>query len=235
MPDAPTGTDTLSVYRAGVTWLVGLSSAAVGGAFLNFDKVAIAPWPIRLIFFLAALAFGISVACGIQYFFWLNYTGNQIEKRTEIDNVLASATAPQAKKDGATADRPAVVHEIQKAWHEIESWHWRTGRAFDVGMGAAGLLLLAGVIWGAPPKTETGAAGIQNFLMNPSELQSTNPYEVVQSAMHATRHGREAHTFLLDRKMGAIWQMRCKKDSDVVEFHRVHRYDFDGKAEDPKP
>jgi len=63
---------------------VGLSGAAVGGAFLNFDKVAPAPWPVRLIFFLSALAFGISIACGIQYFFWLNYAGNQSEKRTQL-------------------------------------------------------------------------------------------------------------------------------------------------------
>src|SRR5882724_3322901 len=154
MPDAATGTDTLSAYRAGITWLVGLSGAAVGGAFLNFDKVAPAPWPVRLIFFLSALAFGISIACGIQYFFWLNYAGNQSEKRTQIDNVLASSTASQTDKDRATTARPAVVEEIRKAWQEIPSWHERTGRAFDTGMGVAGLLLLAGVIWGGPPKTE---------------------------------------------------------------------------------
>jgi hypothetical protein len=235
MPDAATGTDTLSVYRAGVTWLVGLSGAAVGGAFLNFDKVAPAPWPIRLIFFLAALAFGISVACGIQYFFWLNYAGNQIEKRARIDNALASATASQQEKDRATAARPEVVEEIRKAWEEIPSWHERTGRAFDTGMGVAGLLLLAGVIWGAPPKTDSSAGGIQNFLTNPSEPPSANPYEVVLSAVHATPHGKEAHTFLLDKKTGAIWQMKCAKNSDDVEFHRIHRFGFDGKAEDPQP
>lgn len=235
MPDAMTGTDTLSVYRAGVTWLVGLSSAAVGGAFLNFDKVASAPWPIRLLFFFAALAFGISVACGIQYFFWLNYAGNQIEKRTQIDHIVASATAPQLDKDRATAARPAVVEEIRKAWQEISSWHGRTGRAFDVGMGAAGLLLLTGVIWGAPPKPDSNGAGIQNFLTNPSEPQPGNLYEVVQSAVHATRHGREAHTFLLNKKTGAIWQMKCTKNSDEVEFHRIHRFGFTGNTEDPQP
>jgi hypothetical protein len=235
MPETAMGTDTLSVYRAGVTWFVGLSGAAVGGAFLNFDKIATAPWLIRVIFFGAAVAFGISMACGIQYFFWLNYAGNQIEKRTQIDNALASLTASQAEKDRATLARLPVVEEIRKAWEEIPSWHKRTGRAFDTGMGMAGLLLLAGVIWGAPPKTDSSSAGVQNFLTNPPEPQSTNLYEVVQSAVHATRHGREAHTFLLDKRTGAIWQMKCTKNSDEVEFHRIHRSGFDGKADDPLP
>jgi hypothetical protein len=233
MPEAATGTDTLSVYRAGVTWLVGLSAAAVGGAFANFDKVATAPWQVRGIFFLAALSFGISVGSGIQYFFWLNYGGNQIEKRTQIDNVLANPNAVQVDKDRATAARPGVVEEIRKAWEEIPSWHKRTGRAFDVGMGAAGLLLLAGLIWGGPPKTDTTAAGLQTILTNPPD--SPAAFEIVLSAVHETRHGKEAHTFLLDKKTGAIWQMKCAKNSDDVEFHRVQRLGFDGKAENPTP
>jgi hypothetical protein len=235
MLDTATGSDTLSVYRAGVVWFVGLSGAAVGGAFLNFDKIATAPFLIRLIFFSAALAFGISMACGIQYIFWLNYAGNQIEKRTQIDNVLATSNASQAEKDRATLARPPVVEEIRKAWEEIPPWHKRMGRAFDFGIGFAGLLLLAGVIWGAPPKADSSSASVQNFLTNPPEPQSTNRYEVVQSAVHATRHGREAHTFLLDKRTGAIWQMKCTKNSDEVEFHRIHRSGFDGKADEPLP
>jgi hypothetical protein len=148
--------------------------------------------------------------------------------------VLASSTASQTDKDRATEARPAVVEEIRKAWQEIPPWHERTGRAFDIGMGVAGLLLLAGVIWGGPPKTESTAAGIQNILTNPPELPAGG-YEIVQSAKHATRHGKEAHTFLLDKKTGAIWQMKCAKNSDDVEFHRVHRFGFDGNAEDLQP
>jgi len=82
---------------------------------------------------------------------------------------------------------------------------------------------------GGPPKTESTAAGIQNILTNLPEAPAAG-YEIVQSALHATRQGKEAHTFLLDKKTGSIWQMKCTKTSDDVEFHRVHRFGFDGKA-----
>ncbi len=73
------------------------------------------------------------------------------------------------------------------------------------------------------------AGGVQNFLANPAEA-SPSGYEIVQSAVHATRHGKEAHTFLLDKKTGAVWQMICQPKSDVVEFQRVRRIGLDEKS-----
>jgi|SRR6267142_19528 len=236
MPDQDAGgaADTISVYRAGAVWIVGLSGAAVAGAFVNFDKVAPAPLPVRIIFFLAAAAFGVSVAFGIEYYFWLNYAANQMDARKQRDAIIADPNAESGKKERAKESKATVQEKVTKAFQQIEVWQKRTRISFYVGLGIASLLLLIGALGGAPPKSDATAAGIQNILTNPSELPAGG-YEIVQSAEHATRHGKEAHTFLLDKKTGAIWQMKCTKNSDDVEFHRVHRFGFDGKAEDPQP
>jgi hypothetical protein len=58
------------------------------------------------------------------------------------------------------------------------------------------------------------------------------PYDIVQSAVHTTRHERKAHTFLVNKDSGEVWQMLCHKNDDQVEFHKIHRYGFDGKPDD---
>ena len=232
--DAGGATDTISVYRAGAVWIVGLSGAAVAGAFLNFDKVATALLPVRIIFFAAAAAFGLSVAFGIEYYFWLNYAANQMDARKQRDAIIADPHAENPTKEKAKESKAEIQQKVTKAFEQIDVWQRRTRKSFYAGLGIAALLLLIGALGGAPPKTDATAGGIQNFLTNPPEAPAAG-YEVVQSAEHATRHGKEAHTFLLDKKTGAIWQMKCAKNSDDVEFHRVHRFGFDGKAEDPQP
>lgn len=236
MPDQDAGgaTDTISVYRAGATWIVGLSGAAVAGAFLNFDKVATAPLLVRIIFFAAAAAFGVSVAFGIEYYFWLNYAANQMDARKQRDTIIADPNADNEKKGRAKESKAEVQQKVTKAFQQIDVWQKRTRISFYAGLGIASLLLLIGALGGAPPKTDATAPGIQNILASLPELPAAE-YEIVQSAQHATRHGKEAHTFLLEKKTGAIWQMKCAKNSDAVEFHRVHRFGFDDKAEDPQP
>src|SRR5712664_2667944 len=96
MPESATPNDTLSVYRAALTWLVGLSAAAVAGAFLNFDKVSSAPLLVRIVFFLAAAAFVLTTCFGVQYFFWLNHISNRLEARTAV-RALREAEETKAK------------------------------------------------------------------------------------------------------------------------------------------
>jgi len=233
MPEPPAGNDTISVYRAAATWLVGLSAAAVGGAFLDFDKVASAPLYVRLAYFLTAVIFGFSIVFGIEHFYWLNYAGNQRERRMQIDAVLSDQNATAEDKEKARKAREQVIKNIDGAWTEIASWYKRTRGTFTAGMIGAALVLLLGVLEGSPPKADSG--GIQNVITNPAPNLDAPFYEIVNSAVHATRHGREAHTFLLDKKSGVAWQMKCKKGSDDVEFHRVHRLDFNGQPDDPAP
>jgi hypothetical protein len=59
-----------------------------------------------------------------------------------------------------------------------------------------------------------------------------NRFVIVQSAVHRTAHGREAHTFLLDQEKGATWVMTCSTQG-VVEFDRVKTLGLNGAPEDP--
>lgn len=224
--------DTLSVYPPSVTWLVGLSGAAVGGAFLNFDKVSASPWWVRLVFFLAVAAFSVAVYYGVHYIFYLNEVANQTERATLIAKALQGASDEQKQKLDAQA---AQANEaIDEAWENVGDAHDYSIPAFGVGMALSVLLLGFAMLAGPLPKP--GEAGTQNFISVPRDAASsaTPAFEITQSAVHATGHGREAHTFLLNQQSGDVWQMICRKP-DEVEFRRVHRIGFNGQAEDPLP
>jgi hypothetical protein len=228
----PTGTDTISSYRATVTWILGIAAAAVAGAFLNFDKVAATSYWVRLIYFLSAAGFGAAIVCGIQYVNWLNYAANQDEKRMWADGRIADASISEDDKAKWKAQRTEAWKKYAGAWDKMASWHAWMNLAMIFGIAFAALLLFVGVIWGAPRPNPATAPGIQNFLSNPPEPGITE-YEIVQSAVHLTRHGKEAHTFLLDKKTGAVWQMVCQPNSDLVEFQRVRRMELNEKPADP--
>jgi hypothetical protein len=230
---SPTGTDTISSYRATVTWIVGIASAAVAGAFLNFDKVAATGFWVRLIYFLSAAGFGAAIVCGIRYLNWLNYAANQDEKRMWADGRIADPNVSADTKEKWKERQTDAWEKYANAWVQMASWHSWMNWAMTFGIAFASLLLFAGVIWGAPHTNPAATGGIQNFLSNPQSTSSSE-YEIVQSAVHATRHGKEAHTFLLEKKTGAVWQMICQPKSDVVEFQRVRRMGLDGKSSEPE-
>jgi putative transposase len=216
---SPTGTDTISSTRTTVTWIVGFAAAAVAEAFLNFEKVAATTFWVRLIYFLSAAGFGAAILCGIRYLNWLNYAANQDEKRMWADGRIDEKNTSEEDKAKSKEQRS-------------ESWK-RMNRAMTFGIAFAALLLLAGVISGAPHLNPGTAGGVQNFLSNPPEPNVTE-YEIVQSAVRATWHGKEAHTFLSDKKTGAVWQMVCQPKSDVVEFQRVRRLGLDRSQSEPE-
>jgi len=224
--------DTLAVYPPSVTWLVGLSGAAVGGAFLNFDKVSAAPWWVRLVFFLAAAAFSVAVYFGVHYIFYLNEVANQNERTALIVKALPGATDEQKLKLSAQAEQ--ANEAIDEAWKNVGDAHNYSIPAFGIGMALSVVLLGLAVMAGPLPKP--GEGGTQNFISVPSDVKSSAAYqfEITQSAVHVTGHGREAHTFLVNKNTGEVWQMRCR-GADEVEFHRVHRIGFNDKPEDALP
>jgi hypothetical protein len=228
----PGGTDTISSYRATVTWILGIAAAAVAGAFLNFDKVAATSFWVRLIYFLSTAGFGSAIVCGIQYVNWLNYAANQDEKRLWADGRIADTSTSEDDKAKWKERRTEAWKKYAGAWDKMALWHAWMNLAMIFGIACAAFLLFVGVIWGAPRPNPATVGGTQNFLSNPPE-PSTTEYEILQSAVHATRHGKEAHTFLLDKKTGAVWQMVCQPNSDVVEFRRVRRIELNEKRADP--
>lgn len=203
----------------------------MAGAFLNFDKVAAASFWVRLIYFLSAAGFGVAIVCGIQYVNYLNYAANQDEKRMWADGRIADTSTSEDDKAKWKERRTEAWKKYAGAWDKMASWHAWMDLAMSFGIAFAVLLLFAGAIWGAPRPNPAAAGGIQNFLSNLREPNITE-YEIVQSAVHPTRHGKEAHTFLLDKKTGAVWQMVCQPNSDLVEFQRVRRMGLDGKHAD---
>jgi hypothetical protein len=114
MPESAAPNDTPSIYRAALTWLVGLSAAAVAGAFLNFDKVASAPIQVRLLFFVAAAAFGLTTCFGVQYFFWLHHISNRLEARTAVRTLREAEQAHATDATKTTDEKKAAAGKAEK-------------------------------------------------------------------------------------------------------------------------
>jgi hypothetical protein len=181
------------------------------------------------VFFLAVAAFSVAVYYGVHYIFYLNEVANQTERATLIEKALQGASDEQKQKLSAQA---AEANEaIDKAWQNVGDAHDYSIPAFGTGMALSVLLLGFAMIAGPLPKP--GEAGTQNFISAPAP-SATPAFEITQSAIHATGHGREAHTFLLNKNSGEVWRMICRKP-DEVEFQRVHRVGFHGQPEDPVP
>src|SRR5882762_5658464 len=85
---------TISIYNEGVTWLVGLSAAAVGGAFLHYDALGGAPWYARLLFIVVTFFFLAAVGVGVHYAFWLYHVLNQQEREQKLHEESQSEKGP---------------------------------------------------------------------------------------------------------------------------------------------
>lgn len=71
-------------------------------------------------------------------------------------------------------------------------------------------------------KSDNGGGG--------TPLLASPNFEVTYSANHRTGHGKEQHTFLLNRATGDMWQMVCSADGRV-EFRQLRRWDTAGKEQ----
>lgn len=134
---------TISVYNEGVTWLVGLSAAAVGGAFLHYETLASAPWYARVIFLAVTLCFLATVYFGVNYAFWLYRVFNQREREEEL---LDRARSQPALFTPPEHDKLRQVgKEIQDAENEIKGYHNALLRSFAFGLGGAAIILCMAV------------------------------------------------------------------------------------------
>ncbi len=135
---------SVSVYNEGVTWLVGLSAAAVGGAFLHYDALAGEPWYARLLFLVAVLSFLAAVGLGVHYAFWLYYIFNQQERQQKLEEELRSQL-PDDLRSEILRQLEAIKGKIANARTELGQFHRYLLRSFSLGLCGAALILALAV------------------------------------------------------------------------------------------
>ena len=218
-------------------WVVGLSTAVFAGVFLHPEQIVRRTEWERVCFAVILLLFGISIVCGILYLFWLNWGRRQREKLREIDRDIAvekrdgiSPVLWAAKPEsGGPAKEPETLKEKSKPVKDtakpVDKTNWFYHAFITFFCFAAGLGVLAfcgSMVWPLESAPKPGT---------PDARTVPERYVIAQSAVHRTKGGMQAHTFLLNRETGDVWQMVCDRKGDVVSFRKVPRLDGNGKLE----
>lgn len=223
--------DAGSSYRQGVVWVVGMSAAAAGGAFLHYDLARSLPMIAKAAFILVVLLFLLAIWSGVNCLFWLFYKASEEEKLKKIEEARTQNAITTAEYD---AKKTASQGEIDKGKKWRALYHGTLLWTFALAILLSSGLLVFGTFSSASTVDKDSNAGKmdkgtqKNNVIEPD----ADRFAIVQSAVHRTAHGKEAHTFLLDREKGSLWVMTCSKQG-VVEFHRVRTLNIDGAPQDP--
>ncbi|HEX7157824.1 MAG TPA: hypothetical protein VF214_02325 [Edaphobacter sp.] len=232
---ADTAQDAVAGYIDAVKWIVGISTALLAGVFLHPELTA--GWSTRGRFALAAvlLALGASVVGGVVYMLWLNRIRWRTQRIAEIDKELtAPVVIPNAERAKELTDEKTELLKDEKDSKETRKrWYWVFILTFLFG-GAVGMVVFCvQVVQGQKPKDncrkDCKAKCCEDKSATP--VSDARRFTVVQSAIHRTQHGMQAHTFLLDQQTGEMWQMICDQKGSVVAFQRVGRRDANGNPE----
>ncbi|HLH04309.1 MAG TPA: hypothetical protein VKX25_16210 [Bryobacteraceae bacterium] len=212
----------IATYGDGVKWLVGISAAALGGAFLHVKEINEQPLAVRVVIAIAVVAFLVSIWGGVNYLLWLNGMAASKERIRESTEKLQSETA-EDKRNELHAKIEKQERRIAKAESTMPTWH----RIYTIAFSAALLIATAGLCFAvirAHDENKPGAPPSENSTekKTPADPASLARFHIVYSAVHQTGHGREAHTFLMDDQTGAVWQMVCS-GKDAVAFRLVER------------
>jgi hypothetical protein len=215
--------DAAASYVDLAKWIVGLCAAVFAGFFLHPEHIV--EWPLKARSVVAIVLFilGISIVSGILYPFWLNWMRRQREKLDEVEKELSITSDPSRRAELASR-RAKLKDNIDKAGPA------RTNLVYKVFVYSFCVAAFVGVV---------------GFCASIVALQKKKPddpkppvavidplrFTVVQSAVHKTKSGMQAHTFLLNRQTGEIWQMVCDAQGNVVSFQRVERRDLNGNPE----
>ncbi len=216
--------DAAASYVDLAKWIVGLCAAVFAGFFLHPEHITEWPgwarWVVAFVLFLL----GLSIISGILYPFWLSWMRRQREKMDEVEKDL-SITSDPSERATLTKRKAKLKNYIEKAGPA------RTNLVYKVFVYSfciaafVGMLGFCGSILALQKKKPDGP--------KPPPVAVADPlrFTVVQSAVHKTKSGRQAHTFLLNRQTGEIWQMVCDAQGNVVSFQRVERRDLNGNPE----
>jgi hypothetical protein len=211
--------DPISSAGQGANWLVGLSGAAIGGALAKMDWVMkFPPWG-KVLFFVAFLAFMVSILVGVYYAFeLLALKSRKLKLMSEL-----------AKNSPVTADISKAQRDLDEANAKVSKYHIGTMVAFGVSCFFTAACLCNLLV-------------AQNFNLTdppPKPVVESRPepnrYSLTDVSVTVGGHLSHTHTFLLDQLNGRVWQMTCKKGGETVSFQRVLRTGLDGKPDEIPP
>lgn len=215
-----------SGYSDGIKWTIGLSGAAVAGAFLHLDELSKQPTLTRWVLAIAVAGFAISIISGVNYLHWLMAADVARIRIPEIEKEQQALGTP-APSDKEGVERVATLgrrhkkygKKIERSYVVSPRWHVAYIVSFIVAAVLATIIFFGAIVRqvaqsdGQPPKSQCSGNC-------PTVLPPANRYLVTYSALHQGRHGKEVHTFLLDQQTGQLWLMRCTT-SGTVEFQPV--------------
>jgi len=219
--------DAASGYVDAVKWIVGLSAAAAAGVFLHPEQLPQkATWGKYLITFLVLLLV-LNIGAGAIYLLWINRVRRIKERLKEIQEELlpvAIKRNPRATQTLA-GEKYSLRRELKDAPKEMQSWYWLLVGSWVAAAFIAALILVV-AIWSPRKTAEDNKVP---FVSEPLR------FTITQSAIHNTKNGRQAHTFLLNQQTGEMWQMICDRHGTVTAFQRVGRLDLNGNPEKDEP
>lgn len=211
--------DTVSGYADAVKWIVGLSGAVFAGVFLHPEQVAQRTEAMKIYFAVVLFLLGTSMIGGVVFLLWLNRLRNMKDSIRERKGnaALPIVAAEQAEREEQGKQKKTPEEKLRRARRNMNRWYWVLSVPFYLGafLGVVAFCVVIALPVDKPRVTI------------PVPLRFT----VLQSAVHRTKMGMQAHTFLLNQQTGEIWQMICGPQGDMVEFRRVKWVDVDGKPE----
>jgi hypothetical protein len=216
--------DAGSSYRQGIVWVVGMSAAAAGGAFLHYDQARELPLAAKCIFIGIVVLFLVATWSGVNCLFWQFYKVSEDEKLKKLEEDYSQQ---KIKNTDYTEKHFHGQREVNRARKWRGWYHGTVLWAFALAVLFSVTLLGFGTF--SPSSSKKDDSGSQKVV---GQGHERNRYIIVQSAVHRTAYGREAHTLLLDQEKGALWVMTCSKKG-IVEFHRVQTLNLNGAPEDP--
>ena len=225
-PSNPTG-----AYGEGVKWILAIAAAAIAGAFLHLKEIEEQNIWTQALLALALALFVYSIWTGMYYLLWLNLVPVAFERRKANREELKLLETPTG--DGKKEEPDDQIKELNRLIdHDTETiklsgnakraWHKHYTYSFSAALTFATLGLLLSIFLNAiapKAKAKDRADATGSKRAHVAKGAGTS-YNVVYSAVHATRNGREAHTFLLNGKTGELWQMMCDSNGRVA-FHKV--------------
>jgi hypothetical protein len=224
MSENAPASDAAAGYVDAVKWIVGLAGAVFAGVFLHPEWILGRPEKMRIYLAAVLFLFGISMIGGVVYLLWINSVRRKKEMLGEIESDLSVpvVTPDPAKRKELQDKWDSTRGKLKKAQGHMNLWYAVLSVPFYV---AAFLGVVAFCVWVAWPQKSADDGKKQPTVADPLR------FTITQSAVHKTKKGMEAHTFLLNQQTGEVWQMVCDGPSGAVSFRRVPWLDLNKNPE----